>query len=53
MKGKRVTMASQRPEAPDGFASSDPSNSVRSLRALLCVVGDAGETGVMQARDPN
>lgn len=53
MNGKQVSVASQSPVAPDGIASSDPSNSVHSLRALLCVVGDAGETGVMQARDPN
>lgn len=53
MSGKWVTTESQCPTAADGFALSDPSSSVRSLQALICTMGDAGEIGVMQARDPN
>lgn len=53
MNGKRVTTESQCPTAADGFSSSDPSNSAHSLRAIICVLGDAGKIGVMQARDPN
>lgn len=53
MSGKWVTMESQRPTADDGFASSDPSNSVPFPQAPICVVGGAGKIGVMQARDPS